>query len=341
MPRTRFVVAAALGVAVAALAGAQERKFELGFKKDGKLTPFYQEVTTDVTQVIKVQNQDLTQKQRSTFWYAWTPVKEEKATEGKEEFTRWTVKQKIEGLEMNIDISGNPINYSSKAEAPGSAGNPGLVEFFKGLKDSEFTATLGKNYKVEKVEGKDEFVKKLTANNTQMDALLKKVLTDDALREMVDPTAKLLPDGPKKPGDTWEKKTALNLGPIGSYDLTYKLKYVGVEKDKDKLEVETVVAYTAPKDNPDGLLFRIKEGSKLASDPAGSKGTVLYDPKAGRIESAEINITLKGDLTVVIGGTDTRVELTQQQKTTIKTQDTSFVAAAPKAPEAPKTPDKK
>jgi hypothetical protein len=92
---------------------------------------------------------------------------------------------------------------------------------------------------------------------------------------------------------------------IGSYDLTYKMKYVGVEKDKDKLEVETVVAYTAPKDNPDGLLFRIKEGSKLASDPAGSKGTVLYDPKAGRIESAEINITLKGDLTVVIGGTDT------------------------------------
>ena len=52
----------------------------------------------------------------------------------------------------------------------------------------------------------------------------------------------------------------------------------------------------APKDNPDGLLFRIKDGSKLTSDPAGSKGTILYDPKTHRIESAEINITLKGDL---------------------------------------------
>lgn len=336
MPRTRFAVAVLLGVAVAGLAGAQERKFELGFKgKDGKLTPFYQEVTTDVTQVIKVQNQDLTQKQKSTFWYQWTPVKEEKVTEGKEEFTRWTVKQKIEGLEMNIDISGNPINYSSKAESTGSAGNPGLVEYFKGLKDTEFTVTLGKNYKVEKVEGKDEFVKKLGAGSAQMDALLKKVMTDDALREMVDPTAKLFPDGQKKVGDTWEKKTNLNLGPIGSYELVYKLKYVGVEKEKDKLEIETAITYAAPKDNPDGLLFRIKEGSKLTSDPAGSKGTVLYDPKAQRIDSAEINITLKGDLTVVIGGTDTRVELTQVQKTTIKTQDTSFVAPKPVTPPTP------
>lgn len=337
MARTRIVVAVLLGVAAASIAGAQERKFELGFKgKDGKLTPYYQQVETKVTQVIKVQNQDLTQKQSSKFWYQWTPVKEEKATEGKEEFVRWTVKQKIEGLEMNIDISGNPINYSSKTESPSNSGNPGLVEFFKGLKDTEFTATLGKNYKVEKVDGKDEFVKKLGAGSQQMDALLKKVLTEDALKEMVDPTAKLFPDGPKKVGDTWEKKTALNLGPIGTYDLTYKLKYAGVEKEKDKLELETVIKYTAPKDAPDALLFRIKEGSTLESVPAGSKGTIIYDPKTQRIESAEINIKLDGKLTVVIGGTDTKVELDQQQTTTITTSDTSFVA--PKAPVTPTTP---
>ncbi|HEY1188608.1 MAG TPA: DUF6263 family protein [Gemmata sp.] len=336
MPRTRFAVAVLLGVAVASFAGAQERKFELGFKgKDGKLTPFYQEVETKVTQVIKVQNQDLTQKQSSKFWYQWTPVKEEQATEGKETFTRWTVKQKIEGLEMNIDISGNPINYSSKNEATGSAGNPGLVEFFKGLNGTEFTATLGKNYKVEKVEGKEEFIKKLGSGSQQMDALLKKVLTEDALKEMVDPTAKLFPDGPKKVGDTWEKKTTLNLGPIGSYELVYKLKYAGVEKEKDKLELETVITYSPPKENPDGLLFRIKEGSTLVSVPAGSKGVIFYDPKTQLIDSAEINIKLDGKLTVVIGGTDTKVELDQQQTTTIKTSTTSLYATKPSTPTPP------
>ncbi|MBN9122388.1 MAG: hypothetical protein J0I06_25145 [Planctomycetes bacterium] len=343
MLRTRFAVTALLGAALAAVAGGQDRAFTLSFKApDGKLVPFYQEMSTEVTQHIKVQGQDLPQQQKSTFWYQWTPIKEEKATEGKEEYTRWTLKQKIEGLRMNIDISGNPINYdSTKADAAGAAGNPGLIEFFKNLKDSEFTVTLGKNYKVEKVEGKEAFINKLGSGSAQMDSLLKKVMTDDALKEMTDPTYKLLPDAPKKKGDKWEKKTNLNLGPIGSYELTYKFTYLepdkeGAKKDFDKIEVETVINYTAPKDTTEGLLFRIKEGSKLTSDPAGSKGVVYYDPRNHRIDEATINIKLKGDLVVVIGGTDTKVELTQEQKTTIKTSDTSFIA--PKAPTPPPPP---
>jgi hypothetical protein len=345
--RTRFFVAALLGGAMALTLShptrAQDRAFALKFKDDkGALVPFYQEMYTEVNQHIKVQGQDLPQQQKSWFYYQWTPVKEEKVKEGAEDVTKWTVKQKIEGLKMNIDISGNPINYdSTKADTPGAAGNPGLVEFFKNLKDSEFTVTLGKNYKVEKVDGKEAFVAKLGAGSAQMDQLLKKVMTDDALKEMSDPTYKLFPDAPKKKGDKWEKTSKLNLGPIGSYDLTYKFTYLepdkeGPKKDFDKIEVETIINYTAPKENAEGLLFRIKEGSKLTSDPAGSKGTVYYDPKAQRIDEATINIKLKGDLVVVIGGTDTKVELTQEQKTVIKTADTSFLT--PKKDEPPKKP---
>ena len=65
----------------AAIASGQEpKKFELGFAKDkdNKYAPYHQQVKTEVTQVIKVQGQDLTQKQNSTFWYQWTPAKEEK-----------------------------------------------------------------------------------------------------------------------------------------------------------------------------------------------------------------------------------------------------------------------
>ena len=273
MLRTRFAVAALLGVALAAVAGGQDRAFTLALKdKDNKFVPFYQEMSTEVTQHIKVQGQDLPQQQKSTFWYAWTPVKDEKVKEGAEDVTKWTLKQKIEGLKMDIDISGNPIKYDSRTpDAAGSSGNPGLVEFFKSLKDSEFTVTLGKGYKVEKVDGKEEFIKKLGAGSAQMDALLKKVMTDDALKEMTDPTYKLLPDGAKKKGDKWEKKSNLNLGPIGAYELTYKFTYAepdkeGDKKDFDKIEVETAINYTAPKDTTEGLLFRIKEGSKLTSD---------------------------------------------------------------------------
>jgi hypothetical protein len=343
--RTRYVIAALLGVILSAVAIGQEpRTFALKLNKNEKneYVPFYQEMYTEVGQHIKVQGQDLQQQQKSWFYYQWTPVKEEKVKEGNEDVTKLTLKQKIEGLKMNIDISGNPINYdSTKPDQPGAAGNAGLVDFFKNLKDSEFTVTLGKNYKVEKVEGKEAFIQKLGAGSSQMDALLKKVMTEDALKEMADPTYKLFPDSPKKKGDKWEKKTTLNLGPIGSYELLYKFTYVDPDpaadkKDFDKIEVETVINYTAPpaKDATDPLLFRIEEGSKLTTDPAGSKGVIYYDPKNQRIADASIKIKLKGDLSVVIGGTKTKVELTQEQTTNIKTSDKSFL-------EAPKAPDKK
>jgi len=346
--RIRLVTAVVLGCALAATVAAQDRKFDLKLKNEkGEFTPFYQEMTTDVTQIINVQAQPLTQKQKSTFWYKWNPIKEEKVKDGAEDVTKWTVEQIIEGLEMDIDISGNPIKYSSKGDAPGSSGNPGLLDFFKNLKDTKFTVTLGKNYKVEKVDGKDAFIQKLGAGSPQMDALLKKVMTDDALKEMTDPTYKLFPDGPKKPNDKWEKSTKLNLGPIGSYDLVYKLTYVGPDKDgpykdKDRIKIETVINYTAPADAAaEGLLFRIKQGSKLGSDPTGSEGYAIFDPKAQRIEFAEIKIKLKGELIVTIGGTDTKVELTQEQTTTIKTKDTSFVDTKPAMPPMPPMPPEK
>ena len=336
MLHVRTTGAALLCAALASAATGQERTFALKFKDDkGALAPFYQEMSTEVTQHLKVQGQDLPQQQKSTYWYAWTPVKEEKVKDGADEFVRWTLKEKIEGLKMDIDISGNPIKYDSRIpDLPGSAGNPGLVEVFKSLKGSEFTVTLGKNYQVEKIEGKEEFIKKLVAGSPQMDALLKKLMTDDALKEMTDPTFKLLPAGTKKKGDKWERKTSLSLGPLGSYELIYKFAYVEPDKkDFDKFEVETVINYTAPKESTDGLLFRIKDGSKLTSDPAGSKGVVYYDPKLQRIAEATINIKLRGDLIVSIGGTDTKVGLTQEQKTTIKTKRTSFLL--PDVPEEP------
>lgn len=342
MLRTRFVAAALFAVALATVATGQDaRTFGLKLKNEkNEYAPFYQEMSTEVAQSIKVQGQDLSQQQKSTFWYMWTPVKEEKVTEGKEEINKITLKQKIEGLSMTIDISGNPISYDSrKTDNSTGAGNAGLVEFFKNLKDAEFTATLGKNYKVEKVDGKDAFITKLGTGSPNMESMLKRVLSEEALKEMVDPTYKVYPDAPKKKGEKWERTAKLPLGPIGTYDVTYKFTYAepekeGPNKDFDKIEVETVIAYTPPKATEDGLLFKIKDvGTKLASDPTGSKGVIFYDPKNQRIAEATINIKLKGELAVVIGGADTKVELSQEQKTVIKTKDTSFLTTdAPKKP---------
>jgi len=318
----RIAVVALMSVSLASTATGQERTFALKFKNDkGTLLPFYQEVNRDVTLHSKARGQDLwLSQQKSTFWYAWTPVKEEKIKDGADEFVRWTLKMRTEGLKLDVDLLSDPIKYDSRTPAAlGSAGTPGLVELFKSLRDSEFTVPLGKNYKVEEVAGREEFIKRLLAGGSQ--ELLAKLTADDVLKEMTDPTYKLLPEGPKKKGDKWERKTSLNLGPIGSYELTYKFTYLepdkdGDKKDFDKIEVETVTN-TAPKEPAEGPTFRYKDGklisdpawqfrykdgSKLISDPEGSQGVVYYDPKVQRIAEATINIKLRGDLIMVIRG---------------------------------------
>ncbi len=333
MSRLRFGVAAVLSMSLAVTLSAQDKQaFGLKFKDDkGALVPYYQKSSTTVSQVIKVQGQDLIQKQESTFYYKWEPI----AQEGE----KWKIKQTVEGLRIGVDISGNGVTYDSTQEADtGAASNPGLVNFFKNLKGASFTVTLDKNFHVESVDAKDKeaFLAKMANNNPQMDALLKKILTDDSLKQMLDPSLGLTPNEPQAVNGTWERKTPLNLGPIGTYDVTYKFKYVGKQGDLDKVEVTTTLAFTPPKE-AEGLLFKIKSGTLTATNDA--PGVILYNAKTGRIQEAKITLKVGGDLVVVIGGTDTNVRLDQNQTTTIETKDTSFIAPpTPPMPVAPVPP---
>jgi hypothetical protein len=333
--RIRLGVAALLCVALGATVSAQEKQnFALKLEKDKS---FYQKMGTTVSQVIKVQNQDLTQKQDSTFYFKWTPEKHEG--------DKWVLKQKVEGLVMSIDISGNPITYdSTKKEPAGSAGNPGLMDFFRSLEGAEFAVTLNtKDWKVEKVEGKEEFIKKLGAGSAQMDSLLKKIMTDDALKQMADPTYGLIPAEPKAVNETWENKQTLNLGPIGAYEVTYKFTYKGkdsAQKHLDRIEVAPTLTYKPPAESTEGLLFKIKDG-KMESrplDPDQPPSAILYNPQTGRIERATISLKLRGELTVTIGGTDTKVELEQRQTTTIESSNDPLLPGAAPTPPAPTPP---
>jgi hypothetical protein len=297
-------------------------KFETKLEKD---KPFYQQMTTRVTQTIKVQNgSDLVQTHEQTFLFRWLPVGFAN--------DKWTVRQTIEGVKMVIDIAGNKVEYDSTNTAGGNAAtNPGLAEFFSKLVNTEFVVTYGKGMVVEKVDGKDDFLKKLGGVNQQMDTLLKKMLTDEAMKQMSDPSFGLTAEKEMKPTDKWEKKGTMNLGPIGSYDLATTYTYVGkdtAQKELDRIDVATQMTYKAPAaDAGEGLLFKIK-GGELKSEaykPGEKANYVLYNPKTGRVEESILSVKLVGKLNVTVGGTDTTIDLYQEQVTTVKTKDTSFV----------------
>lgn len=307
--------------------GVNTAKFETKLEKD---KAFFQEMETTVTQTIKVQGgSDLVQTHKQTFFFKWLPTNFAN--------DKWTVKQTIEGVKMSIDIAGNKVEYdSTNANSAGAAGNPGLADFFSKLVGTEFIITFGKGMVVEKVDGKDDFLKKLGGVNQQMESLLKKMLTDEAMKQMTDPSFGLTADKEQAVGGKWEKKATMNLGPIGSYDTVTTYTYTGknaagvtaAEKELDKIEVATVMTYKAPAaDQGEGLLFKIK-GGELKTEPykPGEKANfVLYNPKTGRVEQSTLAVKLVGKLNVTIGGTDTTIDLYQEQTTTVKTKDTSFV----------------
>ena len=288
-----------------------------------KNKPFYQTMKTTTTQTMKVMNNDVTQKQEQTFYFSWTPVEEK---EGK-----WVLEQKILGVKMDIDIGGSPIKYDSTSAAANNASNP-LSEFFKALVGSTFKITLDpKTLKITKIDGRKEFVDKLVNANKQMQPLLEKILSEDALREMAEPTFAVISNDAVEKGKTWKKETKLDMGPIGSYKNEYTYTYEGTDdKSKtDKIKVDTKLTYTPPEkaDGVGGLPFRIKSADLTSKN---ATGTVWFNRDKGRVDKSDMSLDLTGKLEIEIGGQPTKVELTQNQKTEISTSDTNPVE--PKAP---------
>lgn len=320
MLQSRWFLAPAVAALLTASAVAQDSadlkwKFEKG-------KTFYQEITTRTDQKMKVMGQDVSQNQEQTFYFSWTP--KEQDAKG-----NWVFTQKIEGIKMKIDIGGNPINYDSTKD---TNSNSPLADFFKAIVGSEFTVTLSPEYKVVDIKGKDDFLKKLIQTHQSMEGILKQVLSDDSLKQMADPSFAAIPNKTVKKGESWERTSTLDLGPIGKYENTYKYTYEG-QDDKDKnlanIKVDMTLKYLPPGTNVNaaGLPFTIKTADLRSSE---SNGTLVFDVKKGQLASSNLHVKLAGKLTVDVSGQTTDVDLQQTQDTTVKQTDDNPLGAPKK-----------
>jgi RNA polymerase sigma factor (sigma-70 family) len=136
---------------------------------------FSQTMTTKTKQTMKVMGSEVEQNLDQTFYFSWTPEKQDG--------DNWIVKQKIEGVKMTIDIGGNTVACDSTKEQQGT--NP-LADFFKALVSAEFTLTIDKNMKVSRIEGREKFVEGVGKANPQMKPLVEQIFSEQALKEMAD-----------------------------------------------------------------------------------------------------------------------------------------------------------
>jgi RNA polymerase sigma factor (sigma-70 family) len=286
--------------------------FRFKFKKD---RPFYQEVTITSKQVLKVVNQGVPQEQQQTFYFRWAP--QEQHQDGS-----WVLTQKIEGVKVDLDVGGNKLTFdSTRGGDPRSA----LVDFYKGLVGAEFRVTLDRDGNVQKVEGRDEFLKKLAASAPALETLGTQLLSNDAVRQAAETSFPALLQGSVRPGDSWTWKSKLDLGALGAYRATYQYTYLGREGKVDRIQVAYTLAEQRPVGGDAGLPFPIKKGK--VTHTRGT-GTILFDRVRGRIASLELDLRLEGELTIGNAREEAQVQLVQTQTTTVKTTDTSPLPVA-------------
>jgi hypothetical protein len=291
-----------------------------GFEK-GKT--FWQEMTTSTEQTMKVMTMTVTQKQTQTFFVEWTTEKAEK--------DNYTVKQKIIGVKMDIEIGGNKISYDS-TNTKEQQQNP-LTDFFKALVNQEFTLhitnTEKDGLKVTKVEGRDKFIENLSRANPQLKPLLEAILSDKALEQMADPVFSALPPGGAVPkGDKWTRESKLNMGPIGKYTTNYDFTYKGTKEGIATIDVSTKLKYEPPDaaaKEKEGLPFKIVNATLATKQPG--TGEVKFDVNKGRVKSSEMTMVLTGDLDIEIAGQTTAVHLDQTQKSSLTTLDANPIGA--------------
>jgi hypothetical protein len=272
---------------------------------------FYQEMTTHVTQTMTVMGQEVKQTQNQTFVLSWTPEKQDG--------DRWVLRQKVEAVKLDIDVGGNRITYDSTDP---KAQKDALGTFFAALVGSEFRVTLDKGFKVHKVEGREELVKKLAADKPETETLLRGLLSDDALKEMANPMLITAPRREVDKGDYWVQERRLDMGPVGAWVGRWQYVHMGKQDKLIKLKLEAIqFDYQPPRDpGAGGLPFAVKATNFKTKNTAG---TVLFDPDKGRLHSAETGMDFDGELTVEIGGQETKIHLIQSQKTTYKVSDTN------------------
>ncbi len=310
MSRSRQLVCLFSLLVCTTVASAQKATLKWQLKKGDK---FFQTMLTTTEQKMKVMGTDITQNQSQKFHFSW----EVTAVDG----DKVTLKQKIIGVEMNIDIGGSKIEYKSGDDA--SKTSP-LKGFFDALMQADFEVVFdhsAKGNKITEIKNQQEFIKKLTDANPQMKGLLEQILSEGSLKEMAGPSFSAVPGKEVAKDETWDRTVDLDMGPIGRYKTTYNYKFTG---QKDKLATITVtptLEYTPPKpDVQKTLPFSIKD-AKLELKKDTANGTVEFDTEKGRVISAKTKMDITGELTIEIGGQTTKVTLDQKQTTETTTSE--------------------
>lgn len=208
---------------------------------------------------------------------------------------------------------------SQKTEASMPAGVD-LDALNKKMEGATFTITLSPKFEVAKIEGYDDFIKRLVGDCDTTGPFLKASLSEETIKRSLDELFLFVPGKAVSVGDKWERKSKVPMGPMGSLQTQTNYKYEGKEGDLDKISYESTLKYEKPKegDGNAAMPFKLIKGDMKADK---AKGVIKFDSARGRLSENQASVNLEMKLTVDVNGQEIDMELRQEQKSTFKVSD--------------------
>lgn len=305
-----FIVALIAGAITTSAAAQQSAELKWKFEK-GKT--FYQQVTTRTEQTMRVMGLDVAQSQEQTLYFSWTPRQ-------RDAVGNWVFTLKLDGVRIKIDSGGNPINYDSTKDA--NADTP-LAEFFKLIVGSEFAVALGPDYKVTGIKGKDAFLKNLIQAYPSMEGILKRMLDDEAIKQMVGLAFTAVPNRTVRKGESWKRIGTL-ASEQASWEVTYQYTFVAQETGESGLVTMRLDGATLkffpprPRAGGGGLPLVIRDADLKVKD---AYGNMVFNIKKGQLVRSDTRLKMAGELKVAIGGQVTDVHLEMTHDTSVRHRD--------------------
>jgi hypothetical protein len=256
--------------------------------------------------------------------------------------------EKVESIKQSADLITKPVTQESeittvtqfhvtKVSADGAtleqkfvgaklkgdlASNEALKKMMERLKGATLTITLSKEGRLLKLEGYEEAIKKLSGDKAEEAALVKSVLSEESIKTSLTETFGFLPDREVKKGDAWTKAIKTPLGPFGFLQGDYEYTFKGKPEkagDKglvvDQIGVGAKLHFDFPKN---AVVMGDLKVARAEFKTESAAGTIDFDPSAGKLVRAEMDMSVKGTLTLDNKGTGITVYL--EYKTNAKTR---------------------
>jgi hypothetical protein len=241
-----------------------------------------------------------------------------KSTVGKRDVEgKVRVQEKVESLQTSMTLMGLEYSFdSANPDEKGSSPLEFLRDVHKGMAKRTMTTIYDKSNRAVAVESDQDVLGSLPE---QAKALVKSSLDPTNLKNTVNDELDQLKREPVKPGDTWRRTRASNLG--GGQVMTFdtEFTYAGtVEKGGrtlDKITSKTLSVSFAFEDSP--LPIVLKSSDLKVPE---SEGAILFDRETGQTIESNSSIRITGDLIFTANGMElpSKLDLKLQTTTVVK-----------------------